>query len=228
MTTIAIMQPYFAPYAGYFRLMEEADIFVLYDCVQFPRRGWVHRNKMPSIQQEPQWLTLPLQKQPRDTRIIDLRFADNAQDAWTKRLQSFLHANHNAMVWKQFALLSGTPCEFISALMKYTCSALDIQTTWKRSSDLELPSTLKGQHRILEIVRHFGGTRYINVPGGVGLYDHTTFAQQNVQLQFFEQYRGSYASIFERLLLEEHPQIKQEIVENCHYQTELLSPSNQD
>ena len=228
MTTVAIMQPYFAPYAGYFRLMTAADIFVTYDCVQFPRRGWVHRNKMPSIQQESQWLTLPLQKQPRETLIKDLQFADQAQDAWTKRLQSFHHANQNSGVWNQFATLSGTPCNFISDLLKYTCSTLDIQTTWKRSSDLQLPPTLKGQHRILEIVRHFGGTKYINVPGGVGLYDLSAFAQHNIQLQFFEQYRGSYASIFERLLLEEHPQIKQEIVENCHYQTELLSPSNQD
>ena len=228
MTTISIMQPYFAPYAGYFRLMEAADIFVIYDCVQFPRRGWVHRNKITSMLQESQWLTLPLQKQPRETLIKDLQFADKAQDAWTKRLQSFQHANKNSGIWDQFATLSGTPCEFISALMRYTCSTLDIQTTWKCSSDLQLPSTLKGQHRILEIVRRFDGTKYINVAGGVELYDHNTFAKHNIQLQFFEQYRGSYASIFERLLLEEHPQIKQEIVENCRYQTELFNPSNQD
>ena len=40
------MQPYFVPYAGYFRLFAASDLFVIYDCVQFPRRGWVHRNKM--------------------------------------------------------------------------------------------------------------------------------------------------------------------------------------
>ena len=43
MTTVAVMQPYFMPYAGYFRLFAAADVFVLFDCVQFPRRGWVHR-----------------------------------------------------------------------------------------------------------------------------------------------------------------------------------------
>ena len=44
--TVAIMQPYFIPYAGYFRLFTGADLFVVCDDVQFPRRGWLHRNKL--------------------------------------------------------------------------------------------------------------------------------------------------------------------------------------
>jgi hypothetical protein len=44
--TIAVMQPYFIPYAGYFRLFAASDLFVIYDCVQFPRRGWVQRNRL--------------------------------------------------------------------------------------------------------------------------------------------------------------------------------------
>ncbi|MAA79119.1 MAG: hypothetical protein CL916_07640 [Deltaproteobacteria bacterium] len=219
MTTIAIMQPYFAPYAGYLRLMEEADIFVIYDCVQFPRRGWVHRNKLTSVQQNPTWLTLPLQKQPRNTLIKDLKFSDQAQQSWTERLQSFQHINKNSSIWNEFSTLTGTPCDFISALLHFTCATLDINTTWKRSSALQLPSTLKNQDRILEIVRHFGGTRYINASGGVHLYDYETFENRNVQLQFLDQYNGPYTSIFERLLNENPIDIKREIVNNCHYQS---------
>jgi hypothetical protein len=57
--TVAIMQPYFFPYAGYFRLLAASDLFVIYDCVQFPRRGWVHRNKLVDASGEARWLTLP-------------------------------------------------------------------------------------------------------------------------------------------------------------------------
>ena len=229
MTTVAIMQPYFAPYAGYFRLMEAADVFVIYDCVQFPRRGWVHRNKLTSIHQEMQWLTLPLQKQSRDTLIKDLQFSENAQEAWIQRLNSFHHANQNTIVWEQFATLFGPPCEFITSLLRFTCAELDIQTTWIRSSDLAIQSTLKGQERIIEIVRHVGGSRYINVPGGSGIYDHETFVKHNIQLQFLEPYLGSYVSIFERLLLEPTQKIKQEIVDNCRYQSiEGFNPASQD
>ena len=43
---IAIMQPYFFPYIGYFNLINMTDIFVFLDNVQFNRRGWIHRNKL--------------------------------------------------------------------------------------------------------------------------------------------------------------------------------------
>jgi hypothetical protein len=46
MTTVSIMQPYFLPFAEYFRLFAASDVFVLLDDVQFPRRGWVHRNRL--------------------------------------------------------------------------------------------------------------------------------------------------------------------------------------
>ena len=77
--TVAVMQPYFFPYAGYFRLLAAADVFVIYDCVQFPRRGRVHRCEVTGLSGETQWLTLPLAHQPRDVLIRDLAFAVNAR-----------------------------------------------------------------------------------------------------------------------------------------------------
>jgi len=74
MATVAIMQPYFNPYAGYFRLLAAADLFVNYDCVQFPRRGWVYRNRLPDSNGAAGWLTLPLEKAPRSATFGDLRF----------------------------------------------------------------------------------------------------------------------------------------------------------
>ena len=44
---VAIMQPYFFPYIGYFQLMKAADIFVFLDDVQYIQRGWVNRNRIP-------------------------------------------------------------------------------------------------------------------------------------------------------------------------------------
>src|SRR5262244_1544533 len=79
--TVAIMQPYFVPYAGYFRLYAASDLFVVYDCVQFPRRGWVHRNRLVDRTGALRWLTLPLAKAPRDILIRDLRFTSDAEAA---------------------------------------------------------------------------------------------------------------------------------------------------
>ena len=43
---IAIMQPYFFPYLGYWQLMSMVDEFIVYDNIQFSKRGWIHRNRI--------------------------------------------------------------------------------------------------------------------------------------------------------------------------------------
>ena len=73
---IAVMQPYFFPYLGYLRLLRDVDYCCLND-VQFPRRGWVHRNRVTNNNGELDWLTLPIQKCERNTLIKDLEFKQN-------------------------------------------------------------------------------------------------------------------------------------------------------
>src|SRR5689334_25196809 len=83
---LAVMQPYFFPFAGYFRLFATVDQFVIFDCVQFPRRGRVHRSQVPGPNGTTKWLTLPLARRPRDVLIRDLEFAPNAREQFDQRL----------------------------------------------------------------------------------------------------------------------------------------------
>jgi hypothetical protein len=57
---IAVMQPYFFPYLGYFKLINSVDAFVFFDDVQYIRRGWINRNKIRI--KEPLWLTIRIKK----------------------------------------------------------------------------------------------------------------------------------------------------------------------
>ena len=57
---VAITQPYFFPYLGYFKLIESVDKFVFFDDVQYIRRGWVNRNKIRV--KNPLWITVPVKK----------------------------------------------------------------------------------------------------------------------------------------------------------------------
>ena len=86
---VAVMQPYFFPYGGYFRLFAAVDQFVVFDCVQFPRRGRVHRSQVPGPGGGREWLTLPLARQPRDVRICDLAFASDARDRFDRSLERY-------------------------------------------------------------------------------------------------------------------------------------------
>ena len=42
---LAIMQPYFMPYIGYFQLINTVDKFIFYDDVTFIKQGWINRNQ---------------------------------------------------------------------------------------------------------------------------------------------------------------------------------------
>ena len=43
---VAIMQPYFLPYIGYYQLIASVDLFVVYDNIKYTKKGWINRNRM--------------------------------------------------------------------------------------------------------------------------------------------------------------------------------------
>ena len=59
--------------------------FVMFDCVQFPRRGWVHRNRLPVSDGTTDWFTLPVARAPRDALISELVFAVDARERVQER-----------------------------------------------------------------------------------------------------------------------------------------------
>lgn len=213
-STVAIMQPYFLPYAGYFRLISGSDTFVVYDCVQFPRRGWVHRNKLRDRAGVDQWLTLPLAPAPQDIRIDQLTFASGAAADLEDRLRPFdLSAPSSAAgaLLAEVRRVEGRPVDYIERLLAQVCAQFDVAFDPVRSSSLELSPTLRGQDRILEICRRLGATRYINAPGGRELYDPDVFAAAGVQLQFLPSFDGPTGSILQRLLDDTPERIRGEL-----------------
>ena len=43
---VAIMQPYFLPYIGYFQLIAAVDVFIVYDNIKYTKKGWINRNRI--------------------------------------------------------------------------------------------------------------------------------------------------------------------------------------
>jgi hypothetical protein len=219
---VAVMQPYFMPYAGYFRLLAIADLFVAYDCVQFPRRGWVHRNRFTDANGNPAWLTLPLRKGDRDTtRICDLQFASDAEQRWQDECRR-LPALERLRRWNEtfaasFFTFSSEVTQYIIQGLEQVASMLGLRTPIVRSSSIHVDPLLKGQDRILEICKHVGAKEYFNASGGRALYDPKAFERRGLTLKFFSDYRGHFGSILERLILEPAHQIRTEI--DCNLET---------
>ncbi|HKN87415.1 MAG TPA: WbqC family protein [Nitrospiraceae bacterium] len=215
--TVAIMQPYFFPYGGYFRLLTRSEIFVIYDCVQFPRRGWVHRNKLKDLSGAEQWLTLPLVKQERDVLIKDLVFPEDAPRELAERLRPFPLPSPDPE-WRdevlRRVLATGTDVvDYLEEMLQLVAVRLG-RTAWNvcRSSSFNIPQTLRGQDRIIEIARRTGAKRYLNAPGGVGLYDKEKFAESGLELEFLPDYDGPFDSMLGRILAENPDSLAQDIL----------------
>ena len=214
--TVAIMQPYFIPYAGYFRLFAASDLFVIYDCVQFPRRGWVHRNRLPDANGRECWLTLPLAKAPREARISDLRFSAGADGILEDRMRRIpLLAQPRQTVPEIVASLkhvAGTPVDYLERLLRAIVTHLGLRWQTVRSSTLDVPDSFRGQDRIIELARRLGAVRYVNAPGGRALYEPERFRAVGIELRFLDDYRGPRSSILQRVLEEDRQSLAEDIL----------------
>jgi hypothetical protein len=213
------MQPYFIPYAGYFRLFALTDLFVVYDCVQFPRRRWLHRNRLQNINKETRWLTLPILKTDRDTtRIVDLQFQKDAQKIFNNECKKFpsfeLLKIKQTTLYNSISALDRRPIDYIIDSLTAINEIMGIDCPIIRSSTLNIDANIKGKDRIIAIAKQLGAKSYINSPGGRDLYRHKDFSHEGIKLEFLSTYAGSYSSMVDRLSNENLSELKSEFNSN--------------
>ena len=218
MNRIAAMQPYFLPFAGYFRLMCDVDVFVLLDDVQFRKGGWIHRNRLRTRTGDLSWLTLPLVKAPVTTLISDLRFRDTAREEIRRSIRRFPAAENPspdaAGLIEAVSNLEDRPLDLIARLLERATDILDLRVPMGRSSSLELSAGPDRVERLVALCRYFGANAYLNAPGGRALYDEAAFARHGIDLQFLPDYRGPLDSILQRLHEAKPTALRHEIVAN--------------
>src|SRR5437016_5023773 len=89
--TVAIMQPYFFPYLGYFQLVNAVDTFVFFDDVNFINKGWINRNQVLQ-QNTPLRFTVPLLKASQNRKINEIELSDFP--AWRKQFLRSIEMNY--------------------------------------------------------------------------------------------------------------------------------------
>lgn len=190
MKTIAVMQPYFLPYLGYFQLIAAVDKFILLDDAAYMKQGWINRNRM-LLNGAPHFFTLPVLGASPHRRICDLSLA--TQPPWRdKLLASIHHAYCRAPHYRAVLPLIETIVHFESAqLDAYLLNSLREMMRYLAIDTELLPSSrvygnheLRGETRVLDICTQEHASRYINAAGGVHLYQHGRFRQHGIALQF--------------------------------------------
>lgn len=191
---VSIMQPYFVPYIGYFQMIHASDVFVVYDNIEYTKKGWINRNRILN-QNEPLLISLPLAKGSDFEHVVQRQLADtfHAKDK-IKLFGRIKELYRKAPYYNETQVLIEQliDCEetnlfsYIHHSIVAICQHLGIQTEIKISSTLPIDHTLRGQDKVVSICKSLSATQYINAIGGVELYSFAHFKDHNMALTFIQ------------------------------------------
>lgn len=176
---VAIHQPNYAPWCGYFAKMWHSEVFVFLRDVQMPQgRSYVSRTKIASSSTVDQWLTVPVVRQ-RGQLISQVTFAD--PDWTSSHMKTIHHEYAQAQFYDEVMDILGrlysapppTLAVFNQQLIAAVAEFLGWQGTFAYSD--EHPTELSGDDRLVHLTRAVGGTQYVSGAGGDKYQEHSKF-----------------------------------------------------
>lgn len=209
---IAIMQPTYIPWLGYFDLMDSVDKFVFLDDVKLVKCSWHVRNRIKTSQGG-LYLTVPIRRtKGRDKLILDKTIITNSGPWQKKHLKSMFFAYRKAEFFdeiyafieetinKDIILLSDFNINFIISL----CRMVGIKKEFILSSNLENIFGEKDM-RLISLCQSLGGSEYLSPqgsaayinresPGGEFPKSDVTLFYQNYQHPRYRQLYGDFIS----------------------------------
>ena len=191
MKKIAIMQPYFFPYIGYWQLINLADKFVLLDDVNFIKKGWIHKNLIMN-NNETRQINICISKMSQNKQINDLSLS--TEHNWKNKLIKNIQNSYskapfynevNNIIGDIISYDESNLSKYLFNSIKQICKTLDIKTHIEPTSSKYLTDPLKkGQDKIIDICLKEKGSIYVNPIGGVDYYDSEKFKENNLSLKF--------------------------------------------
>lgn len=189
---LAVMQPYLFPYIGYFQLMNAADRFVIYDDVNFIKKGWINRNNI-LVNGKANLFTVPLKNASQNKLINELEISEISE--WKKDLLKTIELSYRKapcfeevfdiiirIINNDETNISG----YIYQSLEKVNSFLNIDTEIVRSSSVYQNRLLKQQKRIIDICKKENAGEYINPIGGLELYSKKLFRENEIDLYFIK------------------------------------------
>lgn len=187
--TVAIMQPYLFPYIGYWQLINAVDTFVIFDDVNFIKKGYINRNSI-LVGGKSQQITLELIGASQNKLINEIKVGNNSQKLLKTIEMSYKKAPYFDNVFSIIEDIlnqeESNLAKFIGYSLQKISNYLEIDTKFIYSSSIEKDNSLKAQNKILDICKKLDATDYINAIGGKELYDKDKFEKQNIKLNFLE------------------------------------------
>jgi len=186
---VLITQSNYIPWKGYFDAIRAADLFVVYDEVQYTRRDWRNRNRIKT-QAGLKWLSVPVRNNYACQKISEVEIVG---EHWKKKhLESLRHSYsflpYYEEVMEFMAPVYEAGCQFLSelnlGLIKAVNRYLKIETRIRQSNEFELAN--ERSERLLHICKEVGASMYISGPSAAAYLDEALFARQGISIHYLD------------------------------------------
>ncbi|MBF0179703.1 MAG: WbqC family protein [Magnetococcales bacterium] len=191
MTTLAVLQPGYLPWLGFFDQLARSDIFIIYDDVQFDKNGWRNRNRVKT-DQGAHWLTVPVRQKGLTGTAIRHVEIDNNVPWGKKHLATLAQYYAKAPFAKELlpeleTLLTGSWPLLVDldlAVMQRMCHWLGLRPPSIRSSELHIAG--ERSERLLQLCLHFGADRYLSGNAAKEYLDLARFERHGIAVEWQE------------------------------------------
>lgn len=189
---LAIMQPYFFPYLGYFQLMHAVDKFVVYDDVNYIVRGWLNRNRI-LVNGKDLMVTLPLRGASQNLKINEIeRVKDQKQISKMSRTlrmaygkSPYFESVHDLFLRIMNSEITNLGA-FLNLQLQMIAKHIGIKTLIIETSAHYGNQGLNREERLADICKQEQADHYINAAGGRELYEQSQFDAVGVKLSFLD------------------------------------------
>ncbi len=189
---IAIKQPYFFPWIGFWQELYAVDKFVVYDDVNFINRGWIHRNRI-LVNGQPKYFNLPMFGASQNKLINQIQVNNDEKEI--HRNCCIIHDAYRKApfystvfpIIEEILNCGGkNVASYLTESIRIICMYLCINTELLISSDLPKDCSLKAQDKILDICRVLNADEYIDSMGATELYNKSDFEERGMKLWFLK------------------------------------------
>ncbi len=198
---ISIMQPGYLPWLGFFELIYNSDIFVLFDDVQYTKKDWRNRNRIRTSNGWI-WLTVPvLTKGNRLQRICQARV--NNSTNWPQKHLKAIEINYKkAKYFDQYftglVKIFNSKWDYLVDLdieiIKWVTGSLGIDKRILKSSELNI--MVDGQEKIIEICKILGSNELYDSKAAALLLNEEDFMRKGIKIIFQNYEHPVYEQVY--------------------------------
>jgi hypothetical protein len=198
--TIAIHQPNFMPWLGYFYKIWQSDIFIFLDDVQFIKTGSNYTNRVTvNIAGKSSYLTIPIK---RGSGVQEINQTHFLNEKWKKKFIGTLQANyaktpyfneHRELIFELINFQADNLADYNMNFIKKLSKEFNFNTKFKKSSNFHIKT--ESTQRLIELITAVNGKIYLSGEGGDNYQEHQAYKNKEITITYNKMPKFSYRQL---------------------------------